>query len=139
MADPIGRDDADPEFGARLSTTFTPDVSGGWDFGVESVAPARVLVDGDVLLDNADAPVGGSFFGIGREQVTGTVELEAGRSYALAVEVRHRRTGMGLGGVNLGAQAPQIGDAMADAVDAAAAADVAIVIVGTNDDWESEG
>ena len=46
---------------------------------------------------------------------------------------------MGLGGVNVGAQAPQIGDAMADAVDAAAAADVAIVIVGTNDDWESEG
>ena len=28
---------------------------------------------------------------------------------------------------------------MADAVDTAAAADVAIVIVGTNDDWESEG
>ena len=139
VADPVGRDDANPEFGARLSTTFTPDVSGRWAFGVESVATARVLVDGDLLLDNADAPVGGSFFGLGREEVTGTVELEAGRAYALSVEVRHRRTGMGLGGVNLGAQAPQIGDAMADAVDAAAAADVAIVIVGTNDDWESEG
>ena len=139
VADPVGRDDANPEFGARLSTTFAPDVSGPWAFGVESVATARVLVDGNVLLDNADAPAGGSFFGLGREEVTGTVELEAGRSYALAVEVRHRRTGMGLGGVNVGAQAPQVGDAMAEAVDTAAAADVAIVIVGTNDDWESEG
>jgi beta-glucosidase len=139
VADPVGRNDANPEFGARLSTTFTPDTSGRWAFGVESVAPARVLVDGDLLLDNADAPVGGSFFGLGRAEVTGTVELEAGRAYDLNVEVRHRRTGMGLGGVNVGARAPQVGDSMADAVDTAAAADLAIVIVGTNDDWESEG
>ena len=87
VADPVGRDDANPEFGARLSTTFAPDVSGPWAFGVESVATARVLVDGNVLLDNADAPAGGSFFGLGREEVIGTVELEAGRS------VRARRRG----------------------------------------------
>ena len=46
VADPVGRDDANPEFGARLSTTFTPDVPGSWAFGVESVAPARLLLDG---------------------------------------------------------------------------------------------
>ena len=107
VADPLGRDDADPEFGARISTTFTPDVSGEWAFGVESVAPARVLVDGDVLLDNADAA--------GRRLVLrhsagprspGPSSSRQDRPYALAVEVRHRRTGMGLGGVNIGAQAP---------------------------------
>jgi beta-glucosidase len=139
VGDPLGRDHANPEFGARLSTMFTPDVSGGWAFGVESVAPTRLLVDGDVILDNTDAPIGGSFFGLGRDELKRTIELEAGRAYTLVVEVRHRPTGMGLGGLNLGVQAPQIGDAMAEAVDAAAAADVAIVIVGTNDDWESEG
>jgi beta-glucosidase len=139
VGDPVGRDDGDPEFGARLTTTVTPDISGGWAFGVESVAPARVLVDGEIILDNADTPIGGSFFGLGRHELTRTVELEAGRTYALTVEVRHRRTGRGLGGVNVGALAPQIGDAMVEAVDVAAAADVAIVIVGTNDDWESEG
>ena len=139
VADPTGRSDANPEYGARISTTFTPDVSGDWSFGVESVAPARVLVGGDVVLDNAELPVGGSFFGTGRAELTATVTLEAGRPYELEVEIRHHRTGMGLGGVGIGAQAPVVGDQMMAAVDAAAAADVSIVIVGTNDDWESEG
>ena len=130
---------ADNDYGARIRTTFTPDVSGEWSFGVESVAPARVLVDGVVVLDNAELPSGGSFFGTGKAELTGTVVLEADRPYALDVEIRHRRTGMGLGGVNIGARAPVAGDPMIDAVDAAAAADVSIVIVGTNDDWESEG
>ena len=103
------------------------------------MAPARVLVDGVVVLDNAELPIGGSFFGMGKAELTGTVVLEEDRPYALDVEIRHRRTGLGLGGVNVGAQAPVAGDQMIDAVDAAAAADVSIVIVGTNDDWESEG
>ncbi len=139
VADPLDRAQADNDYGARIRTTFTPDVSGEWSFGVESVAPARVLVDGVVVLDNAELPSGGSFFGIGKAELTGTIVLEADRPYALDVEIRHRRTGMGLGGVNIGARAPVTGDPMIDAVDAAAAADVSIVIVGTNDDWESEG
>ena len=139
VADPIGRSDANPEYGARISTTFTPDVSGEWSFGVESVAAARLLVDNDVVLDNAELAIGGSFFGTGKAELTATAALEAGRSYKLDVEIRHRRTGMGLGGVNIGAEAPYAGDRMIDAVDAAAAADLSIVIVGTNDDWESEG
>jgi beta-glucosidase len=139
VADPLGRGGAGFEFGARLGTSFTPDVTGEWRLGVESVAPARLLVDGEVVIDNADVPVGGSFFGTGRAEVTGAIGLEAGRTYQLNVEVRHRHTGMGMSGANIGAQAPVDGDPMIAAVDAAAHADVAIVVVGTNDDWESEG
>jgi beta-glucosidase len=139
VADPLDRGGAKFDFGARLSTTFTPDATGDWRFGVESVAPARLLVDGDVVLDNADMQVGGSFFGTGRAELTASIPLVSGRAYRVDVEVRHRHTGMGMSGVNIGSQAPVGGDLMADAVDAAAAADVAIVVVGTNDDWESEG
>ena len=139
VADPLDRPGAAFEFGARLSTTFTPDATGEWRLGVESVAPARLLVDGEVVVDNADVPVGGSFFGTGRAELTAAIPLEAGRIYQLVVEVRHRHTGMGMGGVNIGSQAPVVGDPMIAAVDAAAEADVAIVVVGTNDDWESEG
>ena len=139
---------ADPLESCRRPTTSSapgsaprslPTCRATWSFGVESVAPARVLVDGVVVLDNAELPSGGSFFGTGKAELTGTIVLEAGRPYALDVEIRHRRTGLGLGGVNIGARAPVTGDPMIDAVDAAAAADVSIVIVGTNDDWESEG
>ena len=139
VADPLERSGTTFVFGARLATTFTPDVAGEWRFGVESVAPARLRVDGEVVLDNADMPVGGSFFGTGRAELTASIGLEEGRSYELEVEVSQRRAEMSMGGVNIGSQAPVAGDPMAGAVDAAAEADAAIVIVGTNDDWESEG
>ena len=139
VADPLHRTGAAFEFGARLSTTFTPDVTGEWRLGVESVAPARLLVDGEVVLDNAELPVGGSFFGTGRAELTESVALEAGRDYRLDIEIRHRPTPMSMSGANVGSQAPVTGDPVVDAIDAAAEADVAIVVVGTNDDWESEG
>jgi beta-glucosidase len=43
------------------------------------------------------------------------------------------------GGLDLRVRAPFPDDALEHAVAAAAAADVAVVVVGTNDDWESEG
>jgi beta-glucosidase len=138
-ADPLGRGGATPEFGVRLRTDITPDVSGTWRFAIESIAPARIVIDDEIVLDNTDVPIGGSFFGTGRGEKVATVELAAGRSHHLVIELRHRGTGMGMGGLNVGAAAPVIGDPLADAVDAAASADLSIVIVGTNDDWESEG
>jgi beta-glucosidase len=137
--DPLGRKGNNFGFGARFSMQFTPDVTGEWQFGVESVAPVKLMIDGRVVLDNTDAPVGGSFFGNGKYESTVGVELEAGRAYSFVAEVRHSPTGMGLGGINLGAQAPVDDDMLNKAVDMAARADLSIVVVGTNDDWESEG
>ena len=136
---PTGREGGNPSFGARVRTEFTPDLGGVWTFGLESVAPTRLLIDGRVLIDTVDAPAGGSFFGTGRAEVTATVELEAGRTYSLSVEARHHATGRAIAGVNIGALAPQHGDLVDEAVGVAAGADLSIVIVGTNDDWESEG
>ena len=138
-SDPIGLGRATPNFGVRMSMLFTPDVTGAWTFGVESTAPARIVVDGDVVVDNIDVPNGGSFFGTGRAETSAAVELVAGQGYRLVVELRQANTGMGMGGLNVGAAAPVIGDPFDDAVDLAAGADLTIVIVGTNDDWESEG
>jgi beta-glucosidase len=64
--------------------------------------------------------------------------LEAGRAYRVEIEfvVRHV---MMFGGADLRVRAPFPIDAMQRAVAAAAGADVAVVVVGTNDDWETEG
>ena len=139
VKDPVGRSDSNPRFGARLATTFTPDVSGNWSLGVESVAPTRLLIDGVVVIDNESVPTGGSFFGNGKAELTASVEVEAGHDYLLEVEVRHHSTGHGLGGVNVGGQAPLGENQLGEAVDVAASADCSVVIVGTNDDWECEG
>jgi beta-glucosidase len=139
VSDPTGRGAANPLFGVRLTSVFTPDVAGEWKLGVESVSPARIILDGTTLLDNTDVPIGGSFFGMGRDEAVVDVAMEAGREYALVIEMRHTPVGTGMGGINIGALAPVHGDLLADAVDAAADADLSIVVVGTNDNWESEG
>ena len=139
VKDPVGRTDSNPEFGARLRTTFTPDTTGTWALGIESVAPTRLLIDGHVVVDNESVPKGGSFFGTGKAELRATLDLEADRQYLLEVEVRHRATGQGLGGINIGAQPPIGANLLGDAVDVAASSDCSIVVVGTNDDWECEG
>jgi beta-glucosidase len=76
---------------------------------------------------------------MGKAEATGTVELMAGHSYRVDVEVRHRATGMGMGGVSVGAQPASSANLLEDAVVVATDADCSIVVVGTNDDWECEG
>ena len=126
-------------FGARLSFDFTPHVTAAWDFGIETVGPASLAVDGDIVISNSDAPNGGSFFGTGRIEVRGSRELLAGVAHRITVEVRRHVDTSSLGGINVGIRAPMSADLVGDAVALAARSDVSIVVVGTNEDWESEG
>lgn len=137
--DPLGRRTSNVGFGARFTMDFTPDITGDWKFGVESVAGTRMLFDGVVVLDNADEPAGGSFFGVGKLEQIVEVAMDANRTYKMVVEVRHAPKSGNVNGINIGAMAPIIGDQIATAIDIAAKCDVSVVVVGTNDDWESEG
>lgn len=137
--DPLGRREPNISFGARMSTVFTPHVSGEWSFSLESVAASRIIIDGVVVLDNADVPAGGSFFGMGKPETIIKIALEAEREYTFVVEVRHTPIGSGLSGLTIGAMGPIDHDQLGEAIDLAAQCDVSIVVVGTNDDWESEG
>ena len=141
MTDPIeaGLHGSPPGFSARFRTSFTPDVTGAWEFGVSSVADAAFFLDGIPVVDNHSVPAGGSFFGIGKAEQIGTADLDAGREYAVEVRMKRPPSQNALSGLNIGAFPPTLADPVAEAVDVAAAADLAIVIVGTNDDWESEG
>lgn len=126
-------------FGARLSFDFTPDVTASWDFGIETAGPAVLSVDGREVVDNALSPKGGSFFGTGRLEVRGVHPLVAGHTHRITVEVRQQADASSLGGINVGIRAPLPSDMVGDAVALAARSDVSIVVVGTNEDWESEG
>ena len=86
-----------------------------------------------------DVSAGGSFFGIGKAEQVAEAEVQAGQSYDLEVRLRRPPSENGLSGLHIGALAPTTTDPVPDATAVAAAADLAIVIVGTNDDWESEG
>ncbi|MBP0651395.1 glycoside hydrolase family 3 C-terminal domain-containing protein, partial [Mycobacterium tuberculosis] len=67
--------------------------------------------------------------------------LEAGRDYAVSVEYRTPvdTVGLGVRAVRFGVERPLGEDAIAAAVAEAKAADVALVFVGRNGEWDSEG
>ncbi len=124
-------------FSATISGSFRPEVTGDWEFGVRAVGPATVSVDGTPVV-TLSPQRGGAFFGIGSPEVRGRVALEAGREYRLDVEYPEHGDELVRGLVVGAAPVPQ-GDDIERAATAAAGADVAVVIVGTDDDWETEG
>ncbi len=123
----------------RISGRFTPDVAGAWRLGLESAGRSVLRLDGDIAVDNTDPTRGTGFYGAGSEPVEVVVDLAAGHTYELAVDVWPRSSSSPIMGARIGAAPPDTGDEFERAVDAAAAADVAVVVVGSNGEWESEG
>ncbi len=139
-------DGIDPRnFGARLSGSFVPEVDGVHTIGVVSTGPVAVAVtpSGSGPVTIVDDPAGElprskEFFGYGSIEVTRDIECRAGEPVELAAKWRTGRRD-GFAALRIGVRAPEPPDLMDRAVAAAAAADAAVVMVGTNDEWETEG
>ena len=101
---------------------------------------ARVMVGGALVLDgvtNPPEPGGTEFFGMGTRDLLATVHLDAG--VPTDVEVTFAAENDFAYGVRVGFRLPEVPDLLERAVEAAADADVAVVIVGTTREWETEG
>jgi beta-glucosidase len=123
----------------RVTGGFTPDETGPWELGVRAVGPVTVRLDGATVVEIAGARRGGSYYGLGSPEVRRVVELEGGRRYELEVEYP-AVPDEPFRGFTVGARPVSSRDLVVErAVAAAADADVAVVIVGTDDDWETEG
>jgi beta-glucosidase len=127
------------QWSARLKANFTPDISGPWQLGLESAGRSVLRLDGEIVLDNSDPQRGTGFYGAGSEPIDLRSELEAGRSYALTVDLWPRSRTTPIMGAIVRAGRPEPDDEFALAVEAAGVADVAVVVVGLNSQWESEG
>jgi beta-glucosidase len=121
----------------RVVGTFTADASGTWELGLSSIGPSRLYLDGALVVDNGAPTPGDRFFGLGSEVVATPVELVDGESLDLVVELEP--SGQMLAAFEIVAAPPPLTDGLARAADAASDADVAIVVVGSNRQWESEG
>jgi beta-glucosidase len=130
---------ARPEFSVRATASYTVAASGPHIFSLAQLGRARLLIDGVVILDGmADPPPPGpTFIGFGSAEITATVELERG-DVDLVVEFANVDAPR-LSGVRIGCRPPPDPDRLDRAVAAAARADVAVVVVGTDAEWESEG
>lgn len=135
-----GRIDAN-HFSARLKGSYTADASGEHRVGIYSAGLSRIFVDGKLVADAwTNWEPGRTFFEQGCDEVVGTVELEAGRSYEIVIEVASSTSeAMSFTAFAAGIGLPLGDEAIAEAAAAAAQAEVAILCIGRNGEWDTEG
>jgi beta-glucosidase len=134
----------------RLATRLRVPKSGGYAVGTSGLGDFRLLVDGEVVVDETiDLPLGADVVeGIMKPpQQRAVVDMDAGRD--VPVELTYRPTGGAtlLGGADVTMLTVQLNVARVidekeefeHAVSLAAESDVAVVVVGTNEEVESEG
>ncbi len=149
VIDSVPREILNGEPRMRFTATFTPDVSGKWDFAVASAGYSTLFIDGKLVADNTPTgsyKPGELFFTTGSEEVFAQLEVEAGKAYK--IEARQWKdpneggpapfvvkTALRVGGF----PSQTVEAAREEAVELAKKSDLAILVVGTNLDWESEG
>jgi beta-glucosidase len=137
------------EWSCRAKTILTPKTSGLHTMSFSSVGPGRLLVNGKVVVDIWDWTEKGEAMFDDSQQQLFDLQLEAGRPIELVAELTNelrpfRRQKVenrthGYGGVRIGYKEEDKKNYLQEAVDLAKEADVAIVIVGLDGEWESEG
>ncbi len=116
---------------------YLPRIDGPHRIGAVVTGRAAVTIGGVQVIDPEERlPTGEAFFGFGSEEQVATVEARTQEPISIDVAVPLRNA---FGGLRLGIAPPVDPHAIDRAVEAAAAADAAVVVVGTTDEWETEG
>jgi len=124
---------------AKLTGFFTPQKDGPHEFGLHSAGLARLLIDGEEVIDNWTSQTkGDSFFAHGSAEKRATRDLVAGKSYQVEYQFQKSKEVL-VPGFQYGIMEAEPTDMLTDAVAAATEADGVVLVVGTNDDWETEG
>ncbi|CAI7664742.1 unnamed protein product [Penicillium viridicatum] len=133
-----------------MEGTFTPEESGVYDFGVTVVGTGKLLIDGEVVVDNTkNQKQGSAFFGTATIEEIGTKELTAGQTYKVLFQFGSAPTSdldtrgivaFGPGGFRFGAsrQVSQE-ELIANAVEQAKTASQVVIFAGLTLEWETEG
>jgi beta-glucosidase len=137
-----------PDYSFRVMAELRPKTTGFHTFSLSSVGPGRMYLDGVLFINNWDwTEEGEAMFGNSSE-VLNTIYLPAEVPVQLLVESTSETRPCckvstegthGYGGVRIGYKEEVKKDLLAEAVTSARNANVAIVIVGLDNEWESEG
>jgi beta-glucosidase len=132
----------------QAKTRITPVTSGRHTLSFSTVGPGRLLVDGKVMVDLWDWTEQGEAMFDNSQDILFDMQLEAGKPIEVIAETTNeirpiwkQKPGAThkTGGVRIGYKEEDKQDLLQEAIEAAKASDVAIVIVGLDGEWESEG
>lgn len=142
----------------RLTSLVTPLASGNHSFGVSSVGEARLYVDGELIINNDDwNEIGETFYAFGSKEIVRSMSMKAGKTYEVTVECRTRHTGTDVSaseseaeldpthvfanhaGLRVGYLEEFSASLEQDAIDLSNASDYTVVVLGLDEEWESEG
>ena len=127
------------EFSFRASTTLTPDRSGPHVLTMSELGPTSLNVDGQVVFTaEAGLARGTDILGMASIERELPIELVEGRPVQLVMEQRSQGSAF-LTAAKVGLRPAEPEDPIGAAAAAAAGCDVAVVLVGTSEEWESEG
>ncbi len=130
----------DGDWSARLRGVVLPEEDGVFELALAQSGRARLLVDGEVLLDGFASPPppgGADFFGQASQDLVGEIQLVKGVPTELVVE--YACIEAAVAGVRVGFRTRDDDALLERAVAAAESSDVAVVFVGTTEEWETEG
>lgn len=121
----------------QVRGSYVPAADGIHEVGAISTGrPAIRVGDHQLTRGGERLASGDAFFGMGSAEQVAALDLRAGEPMEIDVELRLNNP---FAAVRLGVRPPVDAGMLDRAVEAARAADAAIVVIGTNDEWETEG
>lgn len=138
----------------RATTTLTPKTTGLHTFSLSTCGPGKLILDGEILIDidrHANSPKSSLFMSYGSPEERTEKRLEGGRSYELVFQAISRELQQQkfsyhgdmlreeiMDGGRVGFMEEVQGDLFAEAIELAQESDLAVVVVGRNNEWETE-
>lgn len=127
------------EFSWRATGVLTVPEAGRYTIVLVQTEPARLLIDGVLVLDGSAVEMPPSIEFFGRATGEQSIELELSPEKPLHIEMQSKVTAGMLLGAKLGIHTVFPADSIERAVAAAVEADAVVMVVGTDGDWDSEG
>jgi beta-glucosidase len=128
-------------FSARATVAYTVPEDGSYQLSLISAGLSRCLLDGDVIVDAWTGwTAGQTYFTFGCDEVMATRTLRAGQRCVFTLEFSSASPNPApFRALRFGVYKPRDEADLAAAVEAARAAEVALVFVGLNGEWDNEG
>ncbi|GMK56160.1 hypothetical protein CspeluHIS016_0212160 [Cutaneotrichosporon spelunceum] len=137
------------DYFTEIRATFVAPLTGAWEFEASVTGQGWLFIDDTMVLDiSKEQKRTSSFFGNGTEGTIVQIQVEKGKTYRFTFLHDSRAppkppgassTPLEIVGMKLGSfQAIQAEEEMAKAVRIASEAETSVLVVGLNQDWESE-